>query len=88
MAGKVSKNWFDNLGGNQIVVDSGFVKFGFAHLQTPSPLPVGTLVQSGQLIGYVGNTGRSTGAHLHLTMRLNDVVVDPVKNLPALAKQI
>jgi len=87
LAGKVTKNWTDSIGGNSVVVDSGFVKFGFAHMQNKSPYPVGTIVQKGQLIGYVGNTGRSTGAHLHLTMRLNDAVVDPMANVPALLAQ-
>lgn len=88
IAGVVSKNWFDSKGGNSIVIDSGFAKFGFAHLQSASPYPVDTIIQRGQLIGYVGNTGTSTGSHLHLTLRLNDAVVDPLKNVPAIIQQI
>lgn len=42
---------------------------GYIHMQHPSPLPAGTRVRRGQVIGYVGNTGTcTTGPHLHLTI--------------------
>ncbi|MFI3250926.1 MAG: M23 family metallopeptidase, partial [Eubacteriales bacterium] len=41
-------------------------------------LPEGTIVQQGDVIGYVGTTGSSTGNHLHLEVRLNDARVDPI----------
>lgn len=37
----------------------------------------GDQVQAGQLIGYVGNTGHSFGAHLHFEVRINGKAVDP-----------
>ncbi len=37
----------------------------------------GEYVKSGQIIGYLGNTGRSTGPHLHYELRYKDQVFDP-----------
>ena len=74
------QKYFNNSGGNQIIIDSGYAKFGFAHLNRYAEgIKVGSIVSKGQLIGYVGNTGISTGTHLHFTLRLNDVATDPSK---------
>ena len=76
-SGTVKGNYYNGLGGNQLTLDSGAVIFGFAHLQSLSPLPVGTSVQKGQLLGYVGNTGRSTGSHLHFTVTVDNKKINP-----------
>jgi murein DD-endopeptidase MepM/ murein hydrolase activator NlpD len=39
----------------------------------------GTKVRQGQVIGYVGSTGLSTGAHLHYEILINGRFVDPMK---------
>jgi murein DD-endopeptidase MepM/ murein hydrolase activator NlpD len=50
----------------------------YAHMQrNSSPLRVGERVQVGDFIGLVGNTGTSTGPHLHLEIRINGEYVDP-----------
>ena len=38
----------------------------------------GTHVEARTLIGYVGTTGRSTGPHLHLSVRRNGIFIDPL----------
>ncbi|MFM6982426.1 MAG: M23 family metallopeptidase [Microbacteriaceae bacterium] len=50
----------------------------YAHMQRGSTtLEVGDVVKVADLVGTVGNTGTSTGAHLHLEVHVDGVVVDP-----------
>ena len=40
---------------------------------------VGQNVRRGQIIGYVGSTGRSSGPHLHYEVKVNGMNVDPLR---------
>ncbi|MGI9463333.1 MAG: M23 family metallopeptidase [Aestuariivirgaceae bacterium] len=52
----------------------------YAHMhRIASGLRPGTRVRQGQVIGYVGSTGRSTGPHLHYEVRLNNKRINPKK---------
>jgi murein DD-endopeptidase MepM/ murein hydrolase activator NlpD len=63
--------------GRQIVIDHGFgYKSRYAHM-SELLLKVGTPVKRGDLIGLSGNTGTSTGAHLHHEVLYKDAQVNP-----------
>jgi murein DD-endopeptidase MepM/ murein hydrolase activator NlpD len=50
----------------------------YAHLQS-SRVKLGQSVQQGEVIGYIGNTGISTGPHLHYEVHIGSDVVDPYR---------
>lgn len=63
--------------GKEVVIDHGFGKrTRFAHLNEVR-VKVGERVERRQVIGTLGNTGRSTGPHLHYEVEINGVVTDP-----------
>ena len=64
--------------GNATIIDHGRgVYSGFWH-QSQVSVQVGDRVETGQVIGLVGGTGRVTGAHLHWEVCVNGVQVDPL----------
>lgn len=50
----------------------------FAHMLDKDIVKVGQRVKKGDLIGYTGNTGYSTGPHLHYEVRFLDYTLDPI----------
>ncbi|MFQ5739826.1 MAG: M23 family metallopeptidase [Acidobacteriota bacterium] len=63
--------------GNTIIIDHGLGLYSYlAHLSSFS-VREHDKVQAGEVIGYVGATGRVTGPHLHWTVRLIEARVDP-----------
>jgi len=64
--------------GNVIIVDHGHgISTLYAH-QSSLAVGTGSLVARGQVVGYVGSTGFSTGPHLHFEVRVNGNPVDPM----------
>ncbi|MFI5299851.1 MAG: M23 family metallopeptidase, partial [Polyangiales bacterium] len=60
------------------IAHDGGLESGYAHLSRFVPgITVGTHVEPHTLVGYVGTTGRSTGPHLHLSLKRNGVFIDP-----------
>jgi hypothetical protein len=50
----------------------------YAHMRNfAAGIRAGVRVNQGQVIGYVGTTGRSTGPHLHYEVRINDRPINP-----------
>ena len=64
--------------GNYIIIDhGGGVSTLYAHCSSVV-VAVGQKVNKGEIIGYVGSTGWSTGPHLHFEVRQNGVATDPL----------
>jgi murein DD-endopeptidase MepM/ murein hydrolase activator NlpD len=77
MDGKVTYAGWNNQGyGNLVIVENGNYKTYYAHLSS-IPVAVGDTVAAGSTIGLSGNTGNSTGPHLHYEIRKNNAVIDP-----------
>jgi murein DD-endopeptidase MepM/ murein hydrolase activator NlpD len=67
--------------GRQVVIDHGHgIRTVYGHLSGMIVI-AGQHVVRGQIVGYVGQTGRSTGPHLHYEVRINNVPVNPHKYL-------
>lgn len=64
--------------GTMVVVDHGLgITSLYGHLSDVLVWP-GASLDRGAVLGLVGNTGRSAAPHLHLTIKIDDVAVDPM----------
>jgi hypothetical protein len=69
---------FLDVRGNSVIIDHGWgVYSGYWH-QSERMVKKGDQVEAGQIIGQVGTTGRSNGAHLHLEIWVGGVQVEPM----------
>ncbi len=81
-AGTVAERYYNGGYGNRLMIDHGqvngkYVTTGYNHA-TRYVVSVGQRVSKGQVIGYVGSTGYSTGCHLHLMVWENGTMVNPM----------
>jgi murein DD-endopeptidase MepM/ murein hydrolase activator NlpD len=63
--------------GGTVVVDHGLRLYSMYFHMSELLVEVGARVERGQLLGRVGSSGRSTGPHLHLSVKLEDLTFDP-----------
>lgn len=76
-AGKVSFAGYDDSFGNYVEISHGNnIKTLYCHLQSIYA-DKNDLVEAGQTIGFVGQTGVATGPHLHFEIRINGISYDP-----------
>ncbi len=68
-----------NIRGNSTLIDHGWGLYTLYAHQDEMLVSLGAEVSTGQVIGTVGSTGRSTGPHLHWELWLNGVNVDPMQ---------
>ncbi|MCX2584292.1 M23 family metallopeptidase [Pedobacter sp. MR22-3] len=76
-AGKVSQAGFNPILGKFIRIDHSGVESIYGHLSVIL-VQKGEEIRSGEVIGVTGSTGRVTGEHLHFSLRLGGVYIDPV----------
>ena len=73
----VGAGWSGGYGRQVRVAHDGDIVTTYSHMSSIAAAP-GTAVRQGQVIGYVGSTGVSTGPHLHFEVRVGGRAVDPL----------
>jgi murein DD-endopeptidase MepM/ murein hydrolase activator NlpD len=81
-AGRVAERYYNAGYGNRLMIDHGYIRgryvtTGYNHASRYI-VRVGQRVRKGQVVGYVGSTGYSTGCHLHLMVWLNGRLRNPM----------
>ncbi|MDO4693851.1 MAG: M23 family metallopeptidase [Eikenella sp.] len=72
------RGWKGGYGNTVVLRHTGSMETLYAHMSAFSTTAApGMRVEAGEVIGYVGSTGRSTGPHLHYEVRLNGQPVNP-----------
>jgi len=81
MDGEVIYADYDGGFGNKVVIEQNNYKTVYAHLDKMY-VDVNDKVQKGDIIATMGNTGHSTGSHLHYEVIRNNINKDPLEYLP------
>lgn len=74
--------WYSSYGNYVQIGHGGDIETRYAHLSSYT-VRSGDAVEIGDLIGYVGSTGRSTGPHLHYEVRVSGAPVNPIPYMVA-----
>ena len=75
-------NWYYNYGRTVKISHTSHFETLYAHMSRIAPgIVPGTTVHKGEVIGYVGTTGRATGPHLHFSAIVDGRFVDPERYL-------
>lgn len=81
-SGTIVEKYFSSVYGNRMVLDHGILAgvnvASIYNHATRYVVSTGEHVRRGQLVGYVGSTGWSTGCHLHFTVMVNGSTANPV----------
>lgn len=75
--GKILFADFLQLTGNTVVIDHGFGLKSFYYHMDSLNVKEGDMVKTGDIVGAVGSTGYSTGPHLHYSLLVNNVFINP-----------
>lgn len=73
---KVQEN--DKYYGNNVLIETNGVTFKYAHMDSIK-VKLNDEIKQGDIVGYVGSTGMSTGPHLHFEISIDSRTVDPAK---------
>jgi len=75
--------WSNRGYGNLVVIDhDGRYQTLYAHLRDAPSVSEEQSVVAGEIVGYMGNTGFSTGPHLHFEIRHGSSLIDPGPHIP------
>lgn len=76
MEGEVIKVGYDERSGNYVTIRHGNYTVSYCHL-SKTLVRKNTIVQPGEVVAITGNTGRSTGEHLHLSVKYKGKYINP-----------
>ncbi len=87
MDGVVDKAGYDNRSGNYVILKHGNFHVSYCHLSS-IVVDKGEHVFPGTIVGVTGNSGHSTGSHLHLTCKKDGKSINPIILFSAISTQL
>lgn len=88
LLGKVKKTGYDNRSGKYVVVEHlNGIETSYCHLANILVYP-GQIIGAGTVVGVSGNSGSSTGPHLHFVLKVDGRAIDPLRFLLEVEKRL